>query len=342
MTRAFQCPDCDDTPDRLSRREFLSLAGAAAVTASSWPRPASAEPEMPETHVRKLYDSLTESQRKVVAFDWDHVDPRRGLLRTRVANNWRITRPSISSDFYSSDQQELIRTIFEGLYDPDWLPSVEKQLQDDAGGYGRRQSIAIFGRPGDGKFELVMTGRHMTIRCDGNTTEHLAFGGPIFYGHAAESAREKADHPGNVYWPQAVQANRVFEMLDGAQRDEALVARAPRESAVGFRGADAPLPGIRVSELAADQQEELRKTLEMLLSPYRSVDRQEVRACLEAQGGLERCSLAFYASGDIGNDQVWDNWRLEGPAFVWHFRGSPHVHVWVHVAADPSIELNAG
>ena len=32
--------------------------------------------------------------------------------------------------------------------------------------------------------------------------------------------------------------------------------------------------------------------------------------------------------GDIGNDGEWDNWRLEGPAFVWYFRGSPHVHVW--------------
>jgi len=38
---------------------------------------------------------------------------------------------------------------------------------------------------------------------------------------------------------------------------------------------------------------------------------------------------------------VWDNWRLEGPSFVWWFRGSPHVHVWVNVADSPDVELNA-
>ena len=35
------------------------------------------------------------------------------------------------------------------------------------------------------------------------------------------------------------------------------------------------------------------------------------------------------------------HWRVEGPAFVWHFRGAPHVHVWVNVAhrgpGDPVI-----
>ena len=56
-----------------------------------------------------------------------------------------------------------------------------------------------------------MTGRHMTLRCDGNSTEHVAFGGPIFYGHAASGFNEKADHPGNVFWPQALAANKVYE-----------------------------------------------------------------------------------------------------------------------------------
>ena len=51
-------------------------------------------------------------------------------------------------------------------------------------------------------------------------------------------------------------------------------------------------------------------------------------ACLKKQGGLDECWLAFYKDGDIGNDGEWDNWRLEGPAFVWYFRGAaarPHL-----------------
>lgn len=47
----------------------------------------------------------------------------------------------------------------------------------------------------------MLTGRHMTVRCDGNSAEHVAFGGPIFYGHAASGFNEKPDHPGNVFWP---------------------------------------------------------------------------------------------------------------------------------------------
>jgi hypothetical protein len=79
----------------------------------------------------------------------------------------------------------------------------------------------------------------------------------------------------------------------------------------------------------------------VLLEPFRTRDRDEVRGCLAKQGGLDRCRLAFYKQGDIGNDGVWDCWRLEGPAFVWYFRGTPHVHVWVNVADTPEIATNA-
>ena len=26
---------------------------------------------------------------------------------------------------------------------------------------------------------------------------------------------------------------------------------------------------------------------------------------------------------------------------MWNFRGKPHVHIWVNVADDPKVELNA-
>lgn len=56
----------------------------------------------------------------------------------------------------------------------------------------------------------------------------------------------------------------------------------------------------------------------------------------------EKCRhLAFYKEGDLGNDSVWDNWRLEGPSFVWYFCGKPHVHVWVNVADSADIQLNS-
>ncbi len=130
----------------------------------------------------------------------------------------------------------MIREVFEGMYQPEWIKKIDKQLKDDAGGYGQHQSIAIFGHPGVEKFEFVMTGRHLTIRCDGHSNEHVAFGGPIFYGHAASGFNEKADHPGNVFWPQAVEANKIYKMLDERHKKLALVDNLPLEESVGFQG----------------------------------------------------------------------------------------------------------
>ena len=102
---------------------------------------------------------MTDKQKKQVCFDWDYTDAKRGLLRTRIQNNWKITKPDITSDFYTADQQQMIRDIFEGITNPEWLDRWDQQLKDDVGGFGRRQSIAIFGTPGSGKFEFVLASR---------------------------------------------------------------------------------------------------------------------------------------------------------------------------------------
>lgn len=338
------CPDCSGG---LDRRDFLKSAAAAAVSSvplfatakvQAAPTPKSAA----ETAVKGLFDTLTDEQRKQVCFDWDFED-KRGLLRTHVSNNWQITRPQVASDFYTKKQKDLVHEIFKGVISPEWYTKVLKQLKDDTRGkdFGAEQSIAIFGKPGDGKFEFVMTGRHMTIRADGNSESSVAFGGPLFYGHAAQGFNEKPDHPGNVYWPHAVMANDLYKNLDKKQQDKALVAKSPDESAVAFQGKEGKFPGIPVAELDSTQKKDMQKILSAMLEHYRKEDQEEALACLNKQGGLDACSLAFYKDLDVGNDGVWDCWRIEGPAFVWYFRGNPHVHVWVNIADDPSVKLNA-
>ena len=69
-----------------------------------------------------------------------------------------------------------------------------------------------------------------------NSAEQVAFGGPIFYGHAARGFNEKPDHPGNVFWHQALAANRVYEMLDGTQRAAPLVDTRAREQVRDVQG----------------------------------------------------------------------------------------------------------
>lgn len=351
------CPDCDHPEPAVNRRDFVKLAGASAAAVAAaqvMPARVSADAKTsaaPETLVKKLHDSLSPAQKEEVCFAWDYTDDR-GLLRTHVSNNWSITEVSklnVAGSFFTKDQQEIIREIFLGLYNPEWHDRILKQLKDDTGGqpFGKEQTIAIFGQPGSGQFEFVMTGRHLTIRCDGDSTDHVAFGGPIFYGHAASGFNEEVGHPGNVYWPQAQKANKLFQMLSGKQREQALVQVAPLEKNVAFQGKKAGISGVPLSELSADQKEHAKGVLKALLDPYRAADQSEAVRLLEAQGGLDACRLAFFrkaadgSSLDLGDDGEWDVWRLEGPSFVWHFRGVPHVHVWVNVADDASLPLNA-
>ncbi len=326
-----------------NRRTFIRQSATVVAATAALPKLVmadKAEAASPESLVKVLFETLKPEQRSKVCFDWDHVDAKRGLLRTRVANNWMITPESIRSEFYSAEQQDIIRKIFEGVVAPEWHSNFDKQLEDDCGGFGREQSIAIFGQPGEGKFELVLTGRHMTLRCDGNSSENVAFGGPIFYGHAPIDSEDK-DHEGNVFWSQAIEANKIYAMLDGKQRKASEVPKTPGEQKVAFQGKDGNFSGIPITDLSSDQREQMQLTLKKLIEPFRKSDQAEALKCLESQGGLDACHLSFFTDNDIGKDKVWDNWRLEGPSFVWHFRGAPHVHVWVNIADSSAVKLNA-
>ncbi len=332
-----------DTPP-VDRRGFLSAVAAAAVVGPAARSVAAPSPKSKaETAVAALYDTLTGKQKNEICFDWDHRDPKRGLLRTHVSNFWHVTEPTLTSDFYTKDQRAILRDIFTGMFDTEWHDRLTKQLADDHDGpWGSGLTCAIFGKPGTDACEFVLTGRHMTVRADGNSAAHVALGGPIFHGHAPSGYTEKVHHPGNVFWHQAELANKVYTLLGGKQQAAALVEKVPaKEYAVPFRGGKGKVDGLPCADLTRDQRAALEQVLLALIEPYRADDRDEVKACLKARGGLEKCSLAFFREGDTGDDGEWDNWRLEGPAFVWYYRGSPHVHIWVNVADDPNVPLNA-
>jgi len=331
MVQPAKSPELITPSVQFSRRQFLAATATVAATGLSTSACVAQTPSTAEDAVKRFYGTLTDVQKKEVCFDWDHKDPSRGLLRKYISANWQVTKPAIKSDFFTADQQRAIREIFEGVIHRDWHDRIDKQQQDDAGGFGRNQSIAIFGDPAAGKFQCAITGRHLTVRCDGGSEKKVAFAGPIVYGHAAAGFVEKPDHPGNVFWHQAKEANELYQVLDGKQQQKALVEKAPAESRIAFRDRS-ERPGIPISELTADQKERAQEVLRKLLDPYRQSDRDGVVACLKSQGGLDGCNLAFFQEGDLGDDGVWDIWRIEGPSFVWHFRGSPHVHVWVSVA----------
>jgi hypothetical protein len=186
------CSDCSGD-GVVNRREFLKTTftglAAAAVTPLVMPgqvaaASATAAKTRPtsETLVTTFHKSLTEAQRKAICFPFEHP------LRSKVDNNWHITEQTLDK-FYTRDQQAMIKEIFLGLHSPEYADTVFKQVEHDSGkdGFYGGSSVALFGEPGTGRFEFVLTGRHCTRRCDGDSVEGAAFGGPIFYGHAAKS-----------------------------------------------------------------------------------------------------------------------------------------------------------
>ncbi|MGH9656955.1 MAG: DUF3500 domain-containing protein [Bryobacteraceae bacterium] len=322
----MKCPDCS-----VDRREFLKTAGLAGVALAATPAVAAKKASSSETLVTTLYQSLTGEQKKAVTFPFDHP------LRSKVDNNWHIT-PQRIGKFYSADQQAMITEIFRDLHNPEFVDKVMHHVKEDSNGAGLPAgAIALFGEPGTGKFEFVLTGRHNTVRCDGDSVEGAAFGGPIFYGHqAGPDFTERPDHPNNVYWYQAKRANEVFQALDGKQRALALLGDPREEKAtatIALKKKGEPLAGLPVASMSRDQRELVVKVLGDLLLPYRKKDTDEAMKLIKGAGGVSALSMSFYKNLDLGVDGVWDVWQLESPTMVWYFRGHPHVHVWVNIRA---------
>jgi hypothetical protein len=343
----------------VNRRQFLHATVAACGAASL-----SAAPEVSpaDAAVKALYDSLSDAQRKVMCFDWEKKGYGGLPLRLHVTNNWAVSPMKIGA--LTREQQALVGDILKSVLAPGWPEKLAQQAKDDTGQpWTEDRKIALFGTPESGKCQCVISGFHLTFRAGGDTGS-AAFGGAICHGHQPSGFNEKAGHPGNIFWYQAQQAHKVYALLDGKQQKQSLVVkgmpyyefdgkidRTPilpdskferaLEPDVRLRGVQGERPGLPVADMTPDQKEAMTKVLAALLEPYREAYRDRVLKCLERQGGLAKCHLIFYQERTLGPEGEWDNWRVEGPAFVWYFRGFPHVHSWIHIADDPATPVTS-
>jgi len=319
-------PTCSDCENGFTRRRFLQTTGnvALAGVAGSLLIPqagvfaAPTKASTAETAVGRFYQSLSEQQRGTICFPF--TDPQ----RQNISANWHVTKPTIGDDFYTADQRSLISEIVKGVTSEDGYERLLKQMEADDGGINF-YSVAVFGEPGKGPFEWEITGRHLTLRADGDSVDKAAFGGPIVYGHGEEDPAE------NLFHYQTKSTDEVFRSLSAEQSKLALIEQAPKESVVPIQGPNGAFPGIPVGKLSGDQRKLVSDTLTILLAPYRKEDVDEAMQILKDSGGVESLHMAFYRQGDLKDDRVWDIWRIEGPSFVWHFRGAPHVHAYINI-----------
>ena len=313
---------------QVSRRQFVQTSAAtvamgAAVGVGSRATAAPTAESKAEVAVKEFYATLSDSQKAKICMPFNHAK------RSRVSANWAVTEPTIDSDFYTKAQRETIQTVLENITSEAGYKRFLHQMEEDDGGWDSYH-VAVFGDPNTSMFQFMLTGRHITLRADGDSVPSYAFGGPVVYGHGEPDPKD------NIYHYQTKQANKVFAALDEEHRKQALVEKAPGETQVQLKGMKGKFSGVSVADFSSDQKELVKETIDVMLEPYREEDRREVHKMLKENGGMEKLHMTFYRQGDLEKDQVWDIWRLEGPALVWHFRGAPHAHTYLNIGVKKS------
>jgi hypothetical protein len=341
------CPECNDPGEEdavLDRRGFLrvvgqqtaalvavgGLAAGAPPLARAADKP-SPSPKPAEELVRELVASLTPEQRRQVVHPWDHGSKNGQALATRLRMyNRPIDQPI--GKVYTRPQQELIERILRATSSgEEGYRCISRNGTFDGSGSLQGCGADLFGDPTDGKrFSWVFTGHHLTVRCDGNSEEAAAFGGPMYYGHSPNGYSDK-----NVFNYQTKSVLSVFDALSEEQWRKAVVSGTPgeHEPSIRFRPKDQARPGIAYAALSKDQQALVETVMRQILSPYRKEDADEVMDIIKATGGMEKLHLAFYEDDRMNDRQRWHFWRLEGPGLVWNYRVLPHVHCYVNISS---------
>jgi len=325
------CPECGDKvpAEPLDRRSFLRTAGAGAAALAlaripAWgqdAKPADTSNKSAEEMIKELYAGLNADQKKSVVMP---IEAPERLKLYNAAMGKKI------GEVYTKPQQELVGRILKSIASGEegWN-QLSRGGTWDASKSFENCGANLFGDTA-GKYTWVFTGHHLTIRCDGNTEDGVAFGGPLYYGHSPNGYSER-----NIFNYQTKSALAAFEAMTEAQRKQAVLTSSPGEGlpSVKFRPEGEARPGVAYGELGKEAQALIGKVMSDLLSPYRKQDADEVLQAIKVRGGLEKMNLAFYREEEAKATQPWAFWRLEGPGFVWNYRVLPHVHTFVNISA---------
>lgn len=316
----------------LTRRCWIQAAGASAVNLLA------AGETKSDSLVTQLYKSLSDAQKQNLCLPVDH--PKRQF----ISNWWYIHPEHRIPTSFTREQQEVIGKIFDSMHNAEHRSAINNQvLIDQYGEPKNAPSAGFFGQPGDDNFEFIFTGHHVTRRCNGNSDKGQGFGGaPIFYGHyphpeksMRENFNETQAHPGNPYWYQGKIFNRFVQALDSRQRSMGLVSLEPRGEQPDVVVKIAPEKrGLHTSELSADQKKLLIETMRGMMAMFREDDIKATIDTIRKKQIIDKLQISWYGGQyDIGSDQVWDTWQMEGPDMVWYFRGVPHIHCYFHLKA---------
>jgi hypothetical protein len=341
------CPECEHGPEArplLGRRDFIRVLGASAAAVavggsgvaplSPLARAQAARAEKQaaaEALVFELFGTMDADQKSKLILPWDHKVGNTPLPARLMTANAPVGKSVIGLE-YTKKQVEILDRIFRSISNgEEGYKRLSRNGRFDNSGDFESIGALIYGEPAEGKkFSLVFCGHHLTVRCDGNSEEKTAFGGPLYYGHSPSGYATT-----NVFYHQTKASNEVFASLSPEQRKTAVKPGkwVDGVNSVRLPKPGAPSPGLAFADMTRDQKELVEKVMRELLAPYRKEDGDEVMEIIKANGGMDKICLAFYEEGMNTAKEPWSYWRLEGPGFVWSYRALPHIHTFVNISS---------
>ncbi len=325
------CPECELGWESVANWDRRATVGLALTPLERARAARMARQAEAEALVFELYRSLDSEQKKYLVQPWDLKRPNQPLPARLMTANAAVGKSVIGLE-YKRPQIELLRRIFRAISNGDeGYRQLSRNGKFDNSGDFENIGAVLYGEAVEGKkFSLVFSGHHLTVRCDGNSEEQTAFGGPLYYGHSPSGYSRT-----NVFYNQTQAVTAIYEALTAEQRQQAVFPGKWRDGVETVRlpQKQAKLPGIAYADMTAEQKTLVQKAMQELISPYRKEDGEEVMEIIKANGGLEKIHLAFYQEGQTSAKEPWTYWRLEGPGFVWSYRALPHIHCFVNISA---------
>jgi hypothetical protein len=204
--------------------------------------------------------------------------------------------------------------------------------------------LLLFGTPGHGPWQLLLSGLHLNLRVGSPSHEGTAFGGPQVYGD--QRGNDRPGLPGNVFRYQMQGAHELITGLPPAYRRAIRVAQAPPQTCIAVQGPSGRFDGLPVADLPIQSRRQAQAIVSGILENYGVAGAAYATECLARNGGIDGLHFADYGVDFQGGRHAGDNpsqiFRLEGPGAVFHFRGEPHVHAFASVERNVDQPLSLG
>ena len=326
------------------------LSGATGAAAAGLLRlpavqPASAAAPSQRDWMQALDASLSGNQKSALYLPYEH--PSRQLVNTSRI----LPRPHLGT-VLDAGQQRLVWGAFHAMTSADGRDRFRQTLNVEGGGL-TGCVLVVYGDPRGPHCQPVISGGHLAVR--GNVDSSSAFGGPVAYGHQIGNREFKV--PGNAWAFHSDRANDLFDTLTPAQQRAAIVAEPPPQLMMQVQGTDGVFEGLSLADLTAAQSTAARRLLDAVFSAWPEIERSRALDNIDHHGGIGALRIAYFANRGFFEDgsslaerplaaqdpasaafepPYFQIWRLEGPGSIVHFEGYPHVHAYVHVAAEPA------